>query len=209
MAGELKLNQVSAPTAPTSGKNALYAGTDKLPHWLDESGATGVQAPIYIARLTAGYTLTSNTNSQKAFNIPANGALTLPANTAYLFECLLSVDTMSATSGNFGFDILGAGTATISNQIWVAHGLDATTQTTPAAVSGTLNVAALTTDLVVAATGTAVHVLIKGTFSITTGGSIIPSVKLTTAAAAVVKAGSYFKAERLGLDTLTTAGPWA
>lgn len=208
MAGELKLNQVASPTTPAASKNALFAGTDRLPHWKDESGADGVEAPLYFARLTSTYTLSSSTSSQKAFNIPSNGALTLPSNTAYFFECMLLIDTMSATSGNFGFDILGAGTATISNQNWFAHGLDATTQTTPGAIGGTANVAALTTDAIVAATGTAAHVYIRGTFSVTTGGTIIPSVKLTTANAAVVKIGSFFKAERIGLDTVTTVGPW-
>jgi hypothetical protein len=207
MAGELKLNQVATPTTPASGKNALFSATDKVPHWLDEAGAVGLLSPAFIMRLTAAYTLTSNTTSQKAFNVPANGAITLASNTSYFFECLISMDTMSATSGNFGFDILGAGSATISNQLWMAHGLDATTQTTPAAVGGTLNAAALTTDVVVAATGTAAHVLIRGTFSVTTGGTIIPSVKLTTANAAVMKVGSYFLLQRIGLDTMTTQGP--
>lgn len=209
MAGELKLNQVSAPSTPAAGKNSFYVGTDKLLHQLDEAGANGLLSPIYLARLLANYTLASSTSLQKVFNIPANGALTLPANTAYLFECLLLIDTMSATSGNLGFSLLGAGGATISNQLWLAHGLDATTQTTPGALGGTANVAALTTDIIVAATGTALHVLLKGNFSITTGGTIIPSVQLTTANAAVVKAGSYFRAERIGLDTLTTVGPWS
>lgn len=209
MAGELKLNQVATPTTPAAGKAALFVGTDKIPHFLDEAGANGIEPPVYLARLTATYTLASSASLQKAFNVPANGALTLPANTAYFFECMLLVDTMSATSGNFGFSIIGAGTATISNQNWFAHGLDATTQTTPGAVGGTSNVAALTTDVVVAATGTAVHVYIRGTFSITTGGTIIPSIQLTTAAAAVVKIGSFFRVERIGLDTVTTQGPWA
>lgn len=209
MAGELKLSQVSTPSTPASGKDALFVATDKLLHYLDEAGGNAILSPAYIARLLSNYTLTSNTNSQKAFNVPANGALTLPSNTSWEFECLLLVDTMSATSGNFGFDILGAGTATISNQIWSAHGLDATTQTTGAALGGSSNVAANTGDIVTAGTGTAVHVLIKGMFSVTTGGSIIPSVKLTTAASAVVKVGSYFRASRIGLDTMTTQGPWA
>lgn len=209
MAGELKLNQVATPSTPAAGKGSLFVGTDKIPHFLDEAGANGVEPVVYFCRLTSTYTLTSTTNSQKAFNLPTNGALTLPSNTAYFFECMLLIDTLSGTSGNFGFDILGAGTATISNQLWFAHGLDATTQTTPGAIGGTANAAALTTDAITAATGTAAHVMIRGTFSVTTGGTIIPSVKLTTAAAGVVKVGSYFRAERIGLDTVTTVGPWS
>lgn len=209
MAGELKLNQVATPTTPAAGKNALFAAASRVPQWVDESGAVGVEPPIYFARLRSGYTLTSNTNSQKAFNLPANGAITLPSNTSYFFECYLSIDTMSATSGNFGFDLLGAGTATIAAQNWFAHGLDATTQSTAAAISGIASEAARTGDIIVAATGTAAHVFIRGIIEISTGGTIIPSVKLTTANAAVVRAGSYFKLERIGLDTTTTVGPWS
>lgn len=207
--GEQLWNQAAAPSTPAAGKNAIYFGTDKLLHVVDEAGANGVEAPLYIARLRAAYTLGSNTNSQKAFNIPANGALTLPSNTSYFFECFLSIDTMSATSGNMGFDVLGAGTATIAAQNWFLHGLDATTQSTAAAISGIASEAARTGDTVVAATGTAVHVFVRGILEISTGGTIIPSVKLTTANAAVVRAGSYFKVERIGIDTMTTVGPWA
>ncbi len=208
MAGELKLNQVSTPTTPASGKDSVYVGTDKIPHYLDEAGGAAVLSPTYFVRLTAAYTLTSTTNSQKAFNLPSAGALTLPSNTAYFFECLLHLTTMSATSGNMGFDILGAGGATISNQLWSVNGLDATTQTTGAATGGSSAAAANTGDIVTAGTGTGLVVLIKGTFSITTGGTIIPSVKLTTAATPTVDVGSYFRVHRIGLDTVTTVGPW-
>lgn len=207
--GEQIFNQAAAPTTPSAGKNSVYFGTDKLLHYVDENGANGVVPAVYFARLTAAYTLTSTTNSQKAFNVPSNGALTLPSNTAYYFECVLSLSSMSATSGNMGFDVLGAGTATISNQLWTLHGLDATTQTTAAAISGIASTAAATGDTVVAATGTAVHILVKGNFSVTTGGTIIPSVKLTTAATPTVNANSYFRAERIGADTVTTVGPWS
>ena len=207
--GEQIFNTGSTPSTPAAGKVALHFANDKLPHVIDENGANGVEAPIYFLRMRSGYTLTSNTNSQKVFNLPSNGALTLPANSSYFFECFLSIDTMSATSGNMGFDILGAGTATIAAQSWFVHGLDATTQSTAAALSGIASEAARTGDIVVAGTGTAVHIFIRGTFEISTGGTIIPSVKLTTANAAVVRAGSYFRTERVGLDTTTTVGPWS
>jgi len=205
---ELILNNSSAPSTPATGKVAVYSASDKLPHLVNENGADGVLPTIYLVRLTSNYTLTSTTNSQKAFNLPSSGALTLNPGT-FIFECLLSIDTMSATSGNMGFDILGAGTATVSSQSWFAHGLDATTQSTAAAISGVASEAARTGDIVVAGTGTAVHVFIRGVFSVSVAGTIIPSVKLTTAAAAVVRAGSYFKTEKVGDSTVTTVGPWS
>lgn len=204
--GEL-IQSTGTPATPSAGKVALQPGSDKLYHQIEENGANGVIPAVYFLRLRSGYTLGSNTNSQKAFNVPSAGSLTLPANTFYFYKCFLSIDTMSGTSGNMGFDILGAGTATLVNQSWFVHGLDATTQSTAAAISGIASEAARTGDIVVAATGTAVHVWIEGSFEVSTGGTIIPSVKLTTAASAVVRAGSFFKVERGGVDTVTSVGP--
>ena len=163
-----------------------------------------------IAALSAAYTLTSTTNSQALFNIPTNGALTVPAATAYLFEGLISLSSMSATSGNFGLDILGAGTATLTSIAWAVHGLDATTQTTAAAVSGAFSaISAQTADILVASTGTAAHFLLKGLVRVNAAGTLIPSIKLTTAAAAVVGVNSYIDFTPIGIGAVTTVGPWA
>lgn len=210
MAGELKLNQVSTPTTPTAGKNALFVATDKLPHIVDENGSNALIQEMFFAALTADYTLASQTAVQKLFNVPTNGALTLPASTSYMFECLLSLTTMSATSGNFLFSLLGGGTASLTSALYLATGLDATTPATAAALSGSLTAAGASTgDIVVAATGTAAAVLIKGIVRVNAAGTIIPSIGLTTAAAAVVKANSYISFTPIGSNTVTTAGPWS
>jgi len=162
------------------------------------------------AALTATYTLTSTTNSQALFNVPANGALTLPALTSYFFECFFSLSSMSATSGNMGFDILGAGTATLTSSAWFSNGFDGTTQTTPSANSGIFSATnANTGDIVVAGTGTAVSAYIEGIFRVNAAGTIIPSVKLTTAASAVVGVNSFFRCRPIGSNTVTTVGNWS
>ena len=51
-----------------------------------------------LAALSAPYTLTSTVNSQALFNVPANGSLTVAANTMYKIEGLVYVSSMSATS---------------------------------------------------------------------------------------------------------------
>lgn len=160
--------------------------------------------------LTSTYTLTNTTNTQKLFNSSANGALTVEDDTTYLFECQFSLSSMSATSGNCLFDILGAGTATIASTAWSAWGRDGGTIGTAAAIGGSFTVVnASSGDVITATTATAAWVTIKGILRITTGGTIIPSVGLTTAAAAVVGINSFFVAEIIGDAGLTTIGNWS
>jgi hypothetical protein len=155
------------------------------------------------------YTLTSNTSLQKIFNVSTNGAVAVASATSYFFECALNLSSMSATSGNFGFSIGGAGTATFTSASWQSFGLDATTQTTAAATSGVYSASsAVTGDVLLATTGTAASVYITGMFRITTGGTIIPSIQLTTASAAVIGANSWFRCRSLGSNTVTAVGTW-
>lgn len=158
--------------------------------------------------LTSDYTLTSQTANQKIFNFGAasGGALTLPTG-IFEFEAAISIDTMSATSGNGVFDLLGAGTATLAAILQQSVGNDATTQATQAAASAALS-AVKTIQLALAATGTAVGALITGTFNISVAGTIIPSIALDTAAAAVVKTGSLIRVRRLGDYGTPYFGAW-
>jgi hypothetical protein len=86
---------------------------------------------------------------------------------------------MSATSGNALIDLLGAGTATLASQLWTVVGLDATTQTTAAALSGGLFAAAAAGNVVVASTGTAMSARLNGMLTTSAGGTLIPSIGLT------------------------------
>lgn len=169
----------------------------------------------FVAR-TGTKTMTSNTSLQSLFGGGTggltNGALTVDANTSYYFECLLSVSSMSATSGNLGFSIVGAGTAAFTSAAFIAVGYDQTTLTTPAATSaGGVYVAtsALATNVVTATTGTSAAVLLKGIFRIAAGGTIIPSIQLTTAAAAVIDANCWFKCYPVGTNTAISVGNWS
>ena len=156
--------------------------------------------------LAADYTLVSQTGNQKLFNWTPNGALTLPTG-IYVFSSLLNIDTMSATSGNGVFDILGAGTATLASIAQQSIGLDATTQATQAAASAALSITK-TIQLALAATGTAVGALLNGQFNVTVAGTIIPSIALDTAAAALVRQGSFFRCVRLSEQPQNFVGAW-
>jgi hypothetical protein len=175
----------------------------------NNSGAnTGMVAAYNWIRLASDYTLTSTTSAQKLFNASTNGALTLPTG-VYFFESLLYLTTMSATSGNAAFHLLGAGTATLARILYQGVGKDSTTplatNTHSGAVSVTQNSAA---SILVVTTGTGMEVSLRGTFDVTASGTLIPSIALVTAAAAVVKAGSYFKCWRAGDTAKNTLGAW-
>ena len=81
-----------------------------------DAGNRGVIPLEHFTILNADYALANSAAEQKAFNATANGTLTLDAG-LYAFDFLLHVTGMSATSGNLAFDILGAGTATISKAL--------------------------------------------------------------------------------------------
>lgn len=156
--------------------------------------------------LEADYTLTSTTNAQKLFNWSTNGALTLAAG-RYSFACLLHIDTMSATSNNARFGVVGGGTATVSGVLYQVSGVDSSTPTATVTLTGSTSATADSNgNMVSAATGTGLSARIAGGFTVTEAGTIVPSIQLANAAAAVVKAGSYFECARIGDGA--TNGAW-
>jgi hypothetical protein len=163
-----------------------------------------------IIRLAANFTLQNSTAMQKLFSVSGapNGALSLPTGT-YLFECVVSISNMSATSGNGQFSILGAGTATIANPLWYSVGVDGATGTA-ANQTGSTNVStASPANQQTAGTATVWSFYNRGTFEVTAAGTIVPSVALATAAAAIVQAGSYFRIQRLGPTGALAIGAWS
>lgn len=166
---------------------------------------------VSFGRLQADYTLTSTTAGQQLFNWSAGGALTLGVG-FYAFRCLLYITGMSATSGNGQFRLKGAGTATLGNVLYHVTGIDAAAAAGLTAASYTGSGAAATAgenSMVLAGTGTELFALVNGSFPVTVAGTIVPSIGLVTAAAAAVKAGSYFMAEYLGPAANTTQGAWS
>lgn len=162
----------------------------------------------YFVCLAATHTLDNVATEQGLFDSVGTGTLTIPAGT-YFFEALVSISSMDATSGNASFDILGAGTATLGSVLYAIKGVDGAVATAAAAVINMSNAAQSTAAMVTAATETALQAEIRGTFRATVGGTIIPSVTLANAAAAVVAVGSFFRCRRVGAVATTTRGPWS
>ena len=173
------------------------------------AGETAAQwaYPSTYVRLAASYTLTSTTSVQKLFNATANGALTLPVG-VYEFELQAIISSMSATLGNATISILGAGTAVIATAMSHMNGFDGTPSTTAYnAFTGGMTSSVSLASQAAETTNTNLLTRIHGTFSVTTAGTLIPSIGLTTAAAAIVSAGSFFRCTRLG--TAAYSGDWS
>jgi hypothetical protein len=163
---------------------------------------------VHICRLTADYTLTSTTSEQKLFNASTNGRLTLETG-AYYFECLASISSLSATSGNGAFDILGAGGATLADVLYHSVGVDGNTATAATQTGSTMIQGQSPASQQTAGTGTSWNFRNAGTFEVTAAGTIVPSVTLVTAAAGIVRAGSYFLCYRIGASAAATlVGQW-
>jgi len=191
-----------AQSSATSGQVPTWNGSA----WAAATPAGG-DAPIY-GQLAANYTLTSTTATQKLFDWSTNGAVSLPTG-RYRFSMMAVITSMSATGGNGTFSLLGAGSATVANVLYQAVGAD----NNAPLISGQRNGSGSQTEtapgtLMAAATGTGMLAEITGFFNITVTGTIIPSIALTTAAAAVVEAGSYFECVRLGPTGSNTQGTW-
>lgn len=164
------------------------------------------EQPTYWIHLTADYTLTSTTAAQKIFNTTTNGQVALPPG-VYEFECFLYLTTMSGTSGNAMFTL--GGTATKDRIGFHVTGIDNSNPLNAGTRTGSASVTtASVASMVSAGTGTGMTSLIEGIFRVSAGGTLIPQISLVTAAAAVVKAGSWFKCRKIGESAQTYNGAW-
>lgn len=121
-ASELKNNYVHAAGSASAGSWPVFGSGTVLTTAEDgaieqdadafylttDAGNRGAVSVEHIIRADATRTFTSNTSQQAIFNSPTNGRLTLETG-AYTFETLISMDTMSATSGNGKFSLNSGG----------------------------------------------------------------------------------------------------
>ena len=115
---------------------------------------------------------------------------------------------MSATSGNALLNLLGAGTATVGDWLWQIVGVDGTVTSDAAARTSIRTASTSNASAVNAGTGTGMQLTATGTFTVTGAGTMIPSIDLVTANAAVVSVGSYFKCYRVGGTSVVSVGQW-
>lgn len=196
----------SGTVLTTAEDGALEQDADAF-YLTTDGGNRGVVSVEHWVRADSSRSLPNDTNENAIFD-SANDTLTLETG-VYYFSGMMQVTGMSATSGNALIDILGAGTATAGTWLWTICGLDNSTTTTVAdddcAQRTTQDSAA---SAVAAGTGTAMRVNFRGTFEVTAGGTIIPSIDQVTASAATLAAGSYFTIKRIGSTSMTAIGQW-
>lgn len=168
----------------------------------------GVVSAYHYIYLSSNYALANSVAEQKMFNAPSNGALALEEG-LYFFEVLGSVASMSATSGNAAFDILGAGTAVLLTAMYHIIGADAAGNTAGAQGGSFMNIAQSPASMVTAGTATTLNFSGRGSFRVSTAGTIVPSLTLVTAAAAIVQAGSYFRCWRAAGASPGSVGQWS
>jgi hypothetical protein len=173
--------------------------------------ADDFSGPEYWMMLSATYTLTNTTSTQRLFNATANGALTLAVG-VYEYQARFRVTSMNgANVNNLGFSIGGAGTAVLdAGSFSFVTGFDNTITTTAQAQSGLyFSGGTATAPIVTAVAGSGLVAAIRGMIRVTTAGTVIPSVALTTGADAVVSSGSHitFK-RRSSLSADTFYGAW-
>ncbi len=171
------------------------------------AGTIGYVPNKYFIRQHAARSLTSTTGVQKLFDTSANGALTLPLGT-YTFEAQIYLSDMSGTSGNYTPSL--AGTAVLAGVFMHIWGYDNAPITTTINQNGqAAATASFSGNVHTASVAASVVSRISGSFEVTTTGTVIPSVALTTAAAATVNVGTIYTFECIGPNTVVTAGPWS
>lgn len=166
----------------------------------------GIIPIIHFIRQDAAYTLTNTTSVQKIFDGSANGRLTLPVGT-YRFTAIVRVTSMDTASGNAQFSL--AGTATLGTILFSNWGYDTAPTTGPGTFNGGFAITAATAaSMQAASAANSMATNITGTFEVTVAGTIIPSIALVNAAAAVISAGTYFECWSIGSNTVDSSGDW-
>lgn len=193
----------------TNARPMRATGPEPTDSWESLVDAEEIEpmASLHYARITTDRSLTSTTNAQAIFPA-ANDTLTLETG-VYEFALHLLVSSMSAVSGNASINLLGAGTATIAVALSSFMGQDSSAPSSANAQGGSHHQALASSGAVVTVgTGTQLGVRMTGTFDVTGAGTIVPSIALATAIAAVVEAGSSLVVRRLGPTGQQASSSW-
>lgn len=209
MAGEAKYNTVSAPSTPGTGKVALYANTDKFFHVINENGQDYINQIAFFSSNVADFTMANSASAQSPF-AAAVDTLTVPAATTYLFELLLQITGMGATTRTTALEF-DAGTATLTSIRYFAEIFTGAANTIPTA-TGQLDVVAATAQILNATVTTAAATIrARGLVRFNGAGTFIPQVKFSADPTGTIlcKKDSFILLIPLGSNTVPSVGPWA
>lgn len=157
-------------------------------------------------QLDADYTLANQTAAQRIFNFGAAGALAVPTGRFHLTMGLY-MSGMSTTSGNA--TVTFGGTATADACLLKAYGHDGGSTAAQAESGSTWTSLTTSNEIVNAGVGTTMAVILSGMVNFNAAGTLIPTIALTTASAAVVKKGSFIMLRPMGPTSSLTQGTWS
>lgn len=210
MAGELKFNNVTAPTTPAASKQLLYGNSDKYLHSINEAGYDHLQMAAFFASNVSDFSLANSASAQSPF-AAANDVITLPGATTYLFELFVQITGMGGTTRTTALEF-DAGTATLTSICY-----DATIATGAANTIYTVNPTGITaivaTAVVMNATVATAAAIIRarGVVRINAAGTFIPQIKFSAdpTGTLLAKKDSFFLMTPLGSNTVASIGSWA
>ncbi len=210
MAGEYKLNNVAAPTAPATGKFLVYANTDKYFHSMNESGYDAIQLQAFFTSNVADFTMANSASAQSPF-AAAVDVVTLPASTTYIMEGFVVITGMGATTRTTALEF-DAGTATLTSIAYegiISTGAANTIYTV--APTGITAVAATAQVMNATVATAAATIRWKGIVRINAAGTFIPQIKFSADPTGTIlcKKDSWFMLTPLGTNTVASVGSWA
>ncbi len=216
MAGELKLHEVATPSTPASGIDSFFVSSVTLPQLtrVDSAGTVRPYTETLGMWLSADFTLAnSGGTAEKCFNSTTNGALTLPANSGYLFEWQVALTNTGTTAHTWA--LLFAGGASLTSGMGIAQSWTAAAASNALAAVSQIYSTTLGSALVLTASSTSATefaiMTYRGVIRINAGGTLIPQIKASAATTGTAKvlANSYIRLTPIGTDTATSLGNWS
>jgi len=175
------------------------------------AGSRGLMPAEQFVVLNSNYTANDTAAAQQVFNVPANGAVALAANTTYFFEgqyIIAPAITFNAESLRTLFALSG----TVNSIRYIA---DSSTGLVSAAANvrrtqGTAITAVTVTDAAPGGAATNFTVQIRGVLRTNTAGTLTPQFQFTgtPGSAPVVQSSSFFRIVPAGAATVTNLGAW-
>lgn len=209
MAGELRFNNVSAPTTPASTKQLVYGNTDKYMHSINEAGYDHIQLASFFTSNVADFTLANSASAQSPFEA-ARDVITLPASTSYLMEGMVQITGMGGTTRTTALQF-DAGTATLTGIMYHAQ-ISTGAANTISTVFNTFTAVAATAQVLNGTVTTAsATIWWKGIVRINAAGTFIPQIKFSADPTGTIlsKKDSFFTLTPLGTNTAGSVGSWA
>jgi hypothetical protein len=177
------------------------------------AGQRGLLSAEYLIALTTNYIGVAASTAQKVFNVPADGAVAVLANTTYMIEGLYMIApaiTFNAESVQTLF-ALGSG-ATLTSIRYVADSSTGLATASSSLTRRQVATAGATTVTSAAPGGAATNfvVQLRGIIRTNTAGTLTPQFQFTgtPGSAPVVQANSFFRLVPVGTGSVTTIGAW-